>query len=189
MAVLTPADIPFDVGYVFDDGLREVPNNPEAMVAAVDWLVAQAKETAEGSQARATISSLLGVYCRIIGQLDEAESYLVEAISTFASGQQVEKHFVAKLRLATVLQWQRRFEEADGMVWELDKASIAEPRLESYRHFVWQHRGKSAFDQERYIEARDDFARSLVERRAKGLQDLIKASEFSLGMATKLIKV
>jgi len=188
VAVLTPADIPFDVGYTFDESLREVPTNTDQMVAAVDWLVSQAKDTAEGSQARATVTSLLGVYCRIIGQLDEAEAYMLEAISTFAAGQQLEKLFVARLRLASVFQWQKRFEEADVLLKELDKAAIAEPRLESYRHFVWQHRGKSAFDQGRYAEARDDFARSLVERRAKGLQDLIKSSEFSLNVAAKMIK-
>jgi predicted negative regulator of RcsB-dependent stress response len=187
-AILTPADIPFDVGFHFDDELRDVPNDPDAMHAAVAWLIEKHQQSAPGTIAAAVIASLLGIYCRMIGRLPEAETYLKTAIETFKAGEQIEKWFVANLRLATVFLSQKRFGDAEGLLITLDKAAVAEPRVESYRHFVWQHRGKWAFDQARFVEARDDFARALVDRQSKGLKDLIDSSKLALSVAEKRLK-
>lgn len=91
------------------------------------------------------------------------------------------------LRLAVVLQWQRRFGEADGFFRAVlasaeayaataeTGATTAEPdadppgagvalRARAYAYFAHQHLGKSLFDQGRLSEALDHFRAALRQR-------------------------
>ncbi|WP_235019849.1 tetratricopeptide repeat protein [Ruania rhizosphaerae] len=86
------------------------------------------------------------------------------------------------LRLAHVLQWQRRFALADLLfrraLHSAESACVtAEPGSRQERvaiamkYFAWQHGGKSLFDQDRYDEALEWFLTALRLRQEAGAPD------------------
>ncbi|HLP87161.1 MAG TPA: hypothetical protein VK184_00950 [Nostocaceae cyanobacterium] len=67
--------IPFDVSYHFDEHLRDIPNNCEEMRLAVNWLISQ-QENSQDILKKQQLSGLIGVYSRMLGDLNTALDYL-----------------------------------------------------------------------------------------------------------------
>lgn len=76
---MTQTPIPFNNSYHIDEHLRDVPDDPEDMALAVSFLREQLA-TAADEEPRRNLLGLLGVFQRMLGDLDEAESCLLEAI-------------------------------------------------------------------------------------------------------------
>lgn len=174
-----------------DDTLRDVPD---------DVVAARARAAELRAQGPVGDAERIG-WLRMLGDLDEAEQVgwrsLAAAGGPSAAGEvpvagaEVDLPIEAAgaaLRLAHVLQWQRRFELADALFRagreraDATAGSAAAGTREhrvavAMRYFARQHGGKSLFDQGRYDEALGMFADALALRLAAGApQDQIDAS-------------
>lgn len=178
--------------YTIDDvTLRDVPDDVVAARARVAGLRAQG---AAGDAER------IG-WLRMLGDLDEAERVGWRSLAAAGgpgtagdvpvAGADVDlpiEAVGAALRLAHVLQWQRRFELADALFRAGRERADATARSAAagtrdyrvavaMRYFARQHGGKSLFDQGRYDEALGMFAHALALRLAAGApQDQIDSS-------------
>lgn len=171
--------IPFDVSFHFDNHLREVPNSPEDMQWAVKFLQMELA-TEEDIHQQIYLYGLLGFYARILCDFSLAQVALTSAISLSETLQDERLKTVNQIRLAHLYQWQQRFEESDRLFQELLERCQNHPELESYLDFIYQHMGKSKFDQGRYSEAEEYFRQALTIRLRKGGRELINSTEFAL---------
>ena len=67
-------EIPFNVSYSFNGDLRDVPDDPGQMSAAVTSLEHILASKDHSSSERVQILGLLGGFGRMLGRLDEAEA-------------------------------------------------------------------------------------------------------------------
>jgi tetratricopeptide (TPR) repeat protein len=167
MFTANPKDIPHNVAYRFDRDLREVPVDRKGMTDGVLWLLTRMADASVPRDERARMASMVGVFQRILGQLEEAAGYLQWSIAEFLALGLGELAFIARIRLAHVLQWQKKFPEADAMFEELTKECRESELLRPYLDFVVQHYGKSMFDQGRFPEAEAMFSQALELRQSK----------------------
>jgi tetratricopeptide (TPR) repeat protein len=166
-------DLPFDVSYRFDADLRDVPNSPDGMVMAVAYLAEQLGQVAQTPQVEARMLGRMAVFCRMLGRLEEAEGYAGRALALCKEAGDDSCELANSIRLAHVLQWQGRFEEADALFLDT-LARSHEPSLSRYRSFAHQHYGKSLYDQRRYHEAAEHFqaALDLRDQRARAFASI-----------------
>lgn len=164
----------------FDESLREAPLDPQAFGAAVDRRV-DAIATVKSQPARllamlAETTPLL----RIAGRLDEARRTASAAIALAELLEDPRAAFENRLRLAHVMQWERRFELSNPLFDQLIAQARGTPELADLADAVLQHAGKNLFDQHRYAEAAHCFREALALRRAKGDDALMEASAEAL---------
>ncbi|MBX3022535.1 MAG: hypothetical protein KF799_12755 [Bdellovibrionales bacterium] len=153
--------------FTFDQNLREVPTNTNAVEHKISELKTQA--TSEDMKERAKALSEMGFYLRILGRLTEAEEAVDEAlllILKHALGPRLEVQ--AHLRLAHVYQWQKRFNLSNRIFKEMALYCMTEPGLTDMLDHVWQHTGKNLFDQQMYVEALKAFNKALTLRQKRG---------------------
>lgn len=154
-----------------------------------DVVAARARVAELSAQGPAGDAERMG-WLRMLGDLEEAERIGWRSLAAAggpgaadevqAAGAEVclpIEAVGAALRLAHVLQWQRRFELADALFRAGREradatARSAEADTRGYRvavamrYFARQHGGKSLFDQGRYDEALGQFAHALALRLA-----------------------
>lgn len=110
----------------------------------------------------------IGVAARMLGELELAERALTKAF-------EIRPSTAARLRLAHVFQWQRRFAEAHAEYERCHETG-------EIHDFVHQHWGKCYFDEGRYVEAREHFRRAL-ELREGGDPALTESTRVALTAA------
>ena len=168
-----------NLGYHFDRNLHEVPDSLTDMREAIRILESRLGQATEDDEIMEILGSLAN-YCRITGRLDEAEAYIMTAISRLglpAVERRKQRNFVFRLRLAHIHHWEKRFDESNHEFAAMVNEAESDPDLAPYLDFAYQHYGKNLFDQERYEEALDYFERALELRRAGGRsRDLVKSS-------------
>lgn len=183
-----PQDIPFNVSYYFDTDLREHPESPEEMAAAVSFLqerLAHESDTYE----RMKISGWLGVYCRILNRLDEAEFHLNNALAASNALHDRRARVANLIRLAIVYQWHGSYHAADRILEQVIRACETPPDtapaapLLDYLDYAYQYLGKSKFDQGQYEAAAELFQKALQIRHLRGDPDLILNSQQALRVA------
>ncbi|WP_166356339.1 tetratricopeptide repeat protein [Phytoactinopolyspora limicola] len=140
-----------------DETLREVLTDPAAAAERVAELAQPPLDDQPGPVGERI--SLL----RMLGRLDEAEALGRHALSLAAKGSR--RAVAASLRLAHVLQWQGRFDEADDRFTRAlaDATRLGDDTLLAFAH---QHYGKSLFDQGRAAAAAEQFGAALRLREA-----------------------
>ncbi len=171
---------PFDVSVGFDTSLREVPNDPAAMSAAVDWLRQRLDDPSLSEAVRVRTLGTLGSYARVLGRLDEAQVALDEALER-AHGLADDRLIIAnEIRRAHVSQYRGDFVDSNRRFAKvIERSGDDGPLID----FALQHAGKNLFEQGRFDEAIDHFQKALDVRRALGATDLISNSEQALTAA------
>lgn len=185
MRLMNIISIPFDVSFHFDERLREIPNAPDEMQRAVDFLLAQVNEAKKNLHQQLYFYGLIGVYARILGDFPLAYNALTTAIALSEELEDESLKAVNQLRLAHLYQWQQQYTLSDRLFRELLVRCVSNPNLEPYLDFVFQHAGKSKFDQGRYATAQKYFQRALTIRLSKGDPTLIESTQFALRITQK----
>jgi len=182
------SEIPFDLSYTFDANLRDVPTSPREMEAAVAFLVERlhSGDLKDGEVAQAL--GHIGVFCRIIGRLDEARDYLERAIALSQEAGDARGKLVITLRLSHIHQWQREFTTADALFSDSLARCESDPALNGLADFAYQHCGKSLFDQRWYAEAAKMFGVALAIRVEKWDAELVESSQLALEAAHSRLK-
>ena len=136
------------------------------------------------------IKGTIGVYCRLLGRLDEAESYLTEALSLIERNKLSQNLWVQQaIRRAHVAQWKQQFPQAEAMFLKAVSICETDPTCSEYLDFAVQHLGKCYFDQHQYARALKCFERALEIRRYKKISDLISSSEFAIEITQERMKL
>ncbi|WP_035436109.1 tetratricopeptide repeat protein [Bacillus sp. UNC322MFChir4.1] len=165
--------IPFEMGYTFDENLREQPISLEQMKQGIAFL--KTNLTTSGIS-YAKQCGLIGTYERIAGNLSESKFYLRQAIEQYETSQHIRGLFINKLRLAHVYHWERNFEEAHKIFNELLHL-LQQNELTTYEDFFYQHYGKCKIDEGNISTALTYFQKALQIRVKKGDQELIRSTE------------
>lgn len=178
-------NMPFDLSYKYDDNLREVPNAPHDLAAAVQFLEESVRDEPDLYE-RMKMLGRLGVYCRILNRLDSAERYINAAIAAANAMNDRVSRLTNLIRLAHVYQWQWQFALADRLLEQsIAVCENATDALQSYVDMAYHHLGKSKFDQQDYAAAAQLFQKALDARESKGNLELIHASRYALELTLK----
>jgi tetratricopeptide (TPR) repeat protein len=167
-----------------DENLRDRPEDPEALLQHVNELIHSLDSMHEPEDRVSTLGEI-GVYLRILGELDEAEVYLLEALEIIGERQLgIKKEVQQMIRLSHVLQWQKEFSESTKAFEQIVEVCRQDEEAHEYLDLALQHAGKNLFDQEEYFEALGFFYEALQLRKSKGSpQDQIESTETAIRVA------
>lgn len=180
--------IPFDVSYHFDEHLRDVPNNCEEMRLAVNWLISQ-QENSQDILKKQQLSGLIGVYSRMLGDLNTALDYLQQSLALSEQLQDECSKTVTRIRLAHVYQWQKQYTLCDRLLTAEIHRCQTQPILKPYLDFAYQHAGKSKYEQGDYQTAYQYFLQALAIRKQKGNIELLNSTHLALEKTREQIEL
>ncbi|MED1089344.1 hypothetical protein [Bacillus paramycoides] len=166
-------NIPFEMGYTFDNSLREKPLSLAEMKQGIAFL----KEHLQEDPLYGKNCGLIGVYERIVGNLSESKYYLHEAITYFTKLENNQGLFINKLRLAHTYHWERDFYKANALFTELLPTL---PNFPTYEDFLYQHYGKIKLDEGDLHTALSYFQKALQIRLQKGNEELIRSTKMCI---------
>jgi tetratricopeptide (TPR) repeat protein len=175
-------EIPFNMKVNFDEYLREVPEEIDEMKKGIKYLF-YCLNTDESP----SLHGLIGVYSRIVGLLDDAEKHIKQALSLYQNEQKVSGILTNKIRLAHVYQWKEEFNRADSLYEEVIEDISDNQHCLHLLDFVYQHYGKSKFDQKDYIKALELFEKAFEIRVEKDNQELIKSTEHAINITKQFL--
>ncbi|OJE42252.1 hypothetical protein BAQ47_07455 [Bacillus tropicus] len=166
-------NIPFEMGYTFDENLREKPLSLAEMKQGIVFL----KEHLHEGPLYGKNCGLIGVYERITGNLSSCKYYLQEEIAYYTNLNNKEGLFVNKLRLAHTYHWGQNFHAANTLFTELQHML---PNVPTYKDFFYQHYGKSKLDEGYFHTALTYFQKALQIRLQKGNEELIHSTKLCI---------
>ncbi|CAI8750012.1 hypothetical protein [Bacillus pseudomycoides] len=169
-------NIPFEMGYTFDENLREKPLSLAEMKQGITFLKTN---LAHSDISYAKQCGLIGVYDRIVENLSESKYYLQKAIERYEALQHTQGIFINKLHLAHVYHWESDFEKANEIFAELFHM-LHQNDLTNYEDFLYQHYGKSKLDEGDLNVALPYFQKALQIRMKKGNEELIRSTELCI---------
>ena len=180
----------FNLNFIFDEQLQEVPINPEEMNAFVTSLIEQL-EHSEDVTKKVKLLGEIGVYLRILRKLDDAEKYLLEAGRIIRSKSlSIPIQLSQQIRLAHVYQWKKNFKLSNAMFDEILKTCEKEKNLGTLLDFSWQHAGKNYFDQCDLKKALSAFEKALELRKVRNApQDQVESSIKSIEKVKTLMSM
>ena len=117
---------------------------------------------------------------RIAGRLEEARRTASAAIAIAELLEDSRAAFVNRLGLATVMQWEGRFDLSNPLFDQLIAQVRGTPGLADLADEVLQQAGKNLLEQRHYAQAARCFRDALKLRRAKGDDALMEASAEAL---------
>jgi tetratricopeptide (TPR) repeat protein len=158
------------------DSLHEVVEGEEVdeLGEIRDLLTGKLNGVADNAT-RARLLSLRAVVSRILGDLNKALADGKLAVAHAEATGELRRVAIAQARLAHVHQWRGEYGEADRL-FTLANSTELPDRL---RATMYQHAGKSSYDQGRFIEACNHFEMALQLRNAED-PDLIAQTELAL---------
>ncbi|WP_261132299.1 lipopolysaccharide assembly protein LapB [Bacillus sp. Marseille-Q3570] len=178
--------IPFNMEFTFDKDLREKPVDFEDMKSGVRHMIEQL-DSFEDREAEAKLYGEIGVYSRIIGELDDSERFLQSAIDLHTVKENLSAVFINQLRLAHTYQWQKEFNKANKLFNELIKKVHDHARYEPYKDFLYQHYGKCKYDEGEFEAAYSLFQVALKIRKEKGDYSLVRSTEVSINRCKEIL--
>ena len=179
---MPPLHIPFTISYSFNEGLREVPDAPEEMRRAMEWIERKLADEPREPFVRLRLLGIAGSLLRMLGELQRAGAYFDEALALSRSLGDQRSIAVARIRIAHLLHWRGHYAEADALFLELITACERSPALASLLDVACQHAAKSLFDQDRLAEALPLFERALALRLRKGDHDLTESTRHAIAV-------
>lgn len=182
------SDIPYNLGFCFDDNLREVPFSKIDMVKGIEFLKNQSQSTQDNDKDLAKTYGLIGVYSRIVNNIEDSKKYLSLAIEMNKQSGNHKSLFVNELRLAHTYQWENNYLKSNKLFEKLKEQSENNSEHNNYLDFVYQHYGKNLFDQSEYQLALKYFEKALRIRGEKGNQELIDSTEYAINICDGKIK-
>jgi len=176
-----------DLSYHFDKNLRDVPNTPVDMTAACHELQRTAESASDPSQ-KAQLLAQLGSYQRMLNDLVRAEQAFSESLQLLEQSNASPRRLTAaRIRLAHVFQWQKRFVESGQILKSCIEASRSFDDQGEMLSFALQHMGKNLFDQSKYDEAQRCFYDAMMIRVRLEKQDLADSSRLALDRTMELL--
>ncbi len=158
---------------VIDHKLREIPSDIDSMNAGI----AEINEyilTEENELVKAGWISRLSYYQNLIGEYDEAQTNLQNALNIFRKHRSAKQIIASKLRMAQVFQYRGNLEMALAIVDSLEEE--LEDEDAEYLDFILQHKGKILFDMKEYDLALHCLNDALLIREEKGDRSLIDST-------------
>ncbi|WP_408010554.1 tetratricopeptide repeat protein [Pseudalkalibacillus sp. A8] len=178
----------FNMEFTFDKDLREKPINQKEMRNGVQHMI-DGLESLEDLDKKAMLHGEIGVYLRILGELDESEQFLKQAIRLHSQRNNLTSVFINQLRIAHTYQWQQEFEKANVLFNELIKRLHNDQRYEPYKDFLYQHYGKCKFEEGEYEAAYSLFQVALKVRKEKGDYSLVRSTEVSINRCKEILNL
>ena len=167
--------VPFNLSFHFDDRLRDVPDEPEAVRLALSWLRSQLTQTNDTHQ-QVQILGLIGAHARQLMELYAAQAALQRAIDLSNKIGDLRLKTANTIRLAHVYQWQENFKKSERYYNAVIDSCQSKAEIASYLDFAYQHAGKCKFDQKQYAAAQTYFQKALLIRLRKDERDLINST-------------
>lgn len=168
----------------FDHDLRSVPED----VREVEKYIEHLKERRSSDQMQdIRTDGEIGVYLRILGRLEEAESILTGSLKIIADKNLgIRLQVQQMLRLAHVFQDQKRFDQSNRLFNEALEICVTNDEAAGFFHFALQHAGKNLFDQGSYAAALKMFEEALLIRISSDApNDQIESSKFAIEQTRK----
>lgn len=159
----------------FDSNLREVPLDPPSYLQAISLLKAEINPILKTPDTIKKLG-LLGSYLRIMGFLDEAEEQLALAILLASELNQHQLQLTNIIRMGHVKHWRGHFEEAHRIFDQAFDFASNDQDLSNYLDFIYQHKGKCFFDEEKYELALANFHKAILIRNEKSEIDLLDST-------------
>jgi tetratricopeptide (TPR) repeat protein len=170
----------FDLSFHINERLHEIPNNPEQMEQALDYLHEQLHENDDNKVVHARIYGIIGIYARILGDFPRARTALLEAIALSKQLKNLRLLALNLLRLAQVYQWQHQYDLSDRLLDEAFAYYTNDFTLKPYLDFAYQYAGKCKFEQQQYEQAQWYFEQALAIRQRRGNAPLLAATQLVL---------
>ena len=166
-----------------DDALREAPLDAAAFAREADRL-ADAIGSAR-SQPRELLDRLgeATPVLRIAGRLDEARRAASAAVALADLLEDPRAAFENQVRLAHVMQWEKRFDLATAWFDRLEAQARSMALFRDLLPAVLEHAGRNLFDQGRHAQAAQRFREALALRQAAGDPDAAEIAARSLQCA------
>ncbi len=174
--------------FKYDDNLREVPADPSAIKLHILKLIESLNTVTDKKMQVSTLGEI-GTYLRCIGELDLAEKtlhYALQIIDDNNLGVSIE--IQQKIRLAHVLQWQKKFDQSNLLFSDVVRVCKTNPAVSNYLDFALQHSGKNLFDQNRLAEALSAFQEAYELRKLRNAPfDQLKSTDLAIKITKKLL--
>lgn len=171
----------------FDENLRDNPKDPDGLRHYCLELEQTLKLTTDPLK-RTRLLGELGVHLRTLGELDQAEKSLRDALKIIQENNLgINWEVQQKIRLAHVLQWKRSFNASDSLFSDILTTCRSKIDAALYLDFALQHAGKNFFDQNRLREALACFEEAMsIRLKRQAPQDQIESTDLAI-KRTKLI--
>lgn len=173
-----------------DENLRDIPGDANYLREYVEHLKLSFESTSTPKE-QVRLLGEIGVYLRSLQELDQAQQILCRALDiVFTHRLGMRYEIQQKIRLAHVLQWQRRFHESNKLFDEIIQVCKSSCEVSSYLDFAYQHAGKNSFDQAQYMQALDFFQKALMIReRNSAAKEQIESSRHAIHRVEQLMKL
>lgn len=172
----------------FDENLRDIPLDPIGLRSFIGELRQALVKTNEPKK-RVSFLGQIGVHLRSLGDLEEAQKYLLEALEIIRENELgIRLEVQQKIRLAHVLQWMRDFKQSDDLFRQIVAVCRSNDEARVYLDFALQHAGKNFFDQHRFDEALILFEEAMQLRvKRKAPQDQIDSAALAIKKTKSLL--
>lgn len=176
--------MPFNLSHSFNYELKEVPTDIEQFVQAKSYLLDKINFEADASPMQLrTYFSMLSFVLKVLNELDSALHYAKEALAVSKALNIISLIVIDQMRYASVLQWQKKYEDADSLF--LDAIHICKTYEPLYEilDFAYHNYGKSLYDQTQFELAAQNFQMAMEIRKNKNIKDLFAESEQALRLS------
>jgi dipeptidase E len=171
--------------YSIDNNLREVPKSVEEFQKFIETCRQQIRS--QSLEDKISTLANLGFCLRVIGRLSEASAVCKEVLA-LCSTSDINRLVSAKLRLASIYQWQKRFELSNEIFDDIEFVYLNIVTSDQVKGFYWQHRGKNEFDQKNFSKAFSYFEKALEIRiKYSAPKELIESSQFAIARVNEII--
>ena len=181
-------EYPHNMNYTYGRDLKEVPEDAVAMKKGLDWLLEKLESTpAEDKVELIKVNSQISNFARILGNLDLAETCIVDAISLLKEFDREDQVFAMNLRLGAIYHYQKNYIKAEEVfsssLKAVEQGTIS--KIGKYSDFILYSYGKLKFEQGFFKEALDLFLAAYEQRLIKGDLELISATDFAIAETRK----
>jgi len=177
---------PYNMKYTIGNDLKEHPDDVIAFQKGIDYLKQKLKQEKDVTE-QARLLSKIGVHQRIAGQLKESYQYLLEARKILEHSEHSRLYIINEIRIAQTFQFLKQYSKAIDCYQHIEIFITKYPSCSNLLHYVYQHKGKTYFDQEFYLLAKENIEKALAIRKEMGNDDLIQSSTFALDVIDQKI--
>jgi tetratricopeptide (TPR) repeat protein len=191
-------DIPYNIDFTFDNNLREIPENPEDMIRAIDYLETRLIEESQDDYERMRLSGMVGTLYLILGDDEMAEEHINTAIASSNNLRDRQAQLRNLMRLAQVYQFRKQFMLADRIFKQVIQAyeasrDASHPNRNSIfmtdLDMAYQQYGKCLFDQGDYEIALHMFEKALNIQQHKQGHFSIASTQHAIQVTTEKLAV
>lgn len=184
------SDIPFNMEFEVGEDLKEVPLDPGQMQKGTEWIKEKMAEKDISLAKSAVLMGHIGVFCRILGDLEQSELMLKEALVIFENEELQPQIIQTEIRLASTYHWMKNYKGSTELLLDsikkINKSSDAKSK--KFLDFSYQHLGKLKLEQGFLEVSLDYFMKALETRVIKGEVSLVESTEKALTLVKKLIE-